>query len=57
MGQTDNIIKQKTQKLANLQGIEGELTWVTMIQQELNSIVEQNDVQWRQRVKENWLKN
>ncbi|XP_059446325.1 uncharacterized protein LOC132177864 [Corylus avellana] len=58
-GQVDQQIKKKTEQLKNLQMVETqpEGEKIHMLQQEVNELIEKEELQWRQRAKEHWLKN
>lgn len=51
MGQTNTIIKPKTQELADLQrgGRASEMAHIMRMQNERHSLLEQEEMQWRQR--------
>jgi hypothetical protein len=55
----EKLIKQKTQQLVDLQGEDEELALgeINGIQSDLHSLMEQEDLQCRQRAKANWLKH
>jgi hypothetical protein len=55
----EKLIKHKTQQLVDLQGEDGELAMgeINGIQSDLHSLMEQEDLQWRQQAKANWLKH
>jgi gluconate kinase len=58
-GQTEKLITQKTKLLEELQDGDGilDLENIHKLQQEVSDLLEQDDVKWRQRAKENWLKH
>ncbi len=55
----EKLIKHKTQQLVDLQGEDEELALgeINGIQSDMHSLMEQEELQWRQRAKANWLKN
>jgi hypothetical protein len=58
-GHAEKILKQKSKKLAMLQQHEGRenLEEIRKLQGEIEYIMEQEDVRWKQRGKQNWYKN
>lgn len=56
--QIEKVITQKTKLLEELQNGDGllDLENIHNLQQEVNELMEQDDVKWRQQAKENWLK-
>jgi hypothetical protein len=58
-GQTEKLISQKTKRLEELQDGDGflDLENIHTLQQEVNDLLEQEDLKWRQRAKENWLRH
>jgi hypothetical protein len=57
--QMEKLIKNKTKQLEELQVGEGFLDMdnIYTVQQEVCVLMEQDEVKWRQRAKENWLKH
>jgi exonuclease III/ribonuclease HI len=58
-GNAEKTIKKKTKELEALQLHEGPENWgdISRIKSEIESIMEQEDVKWKQRAKQNWYKN
>ena len=58
-GNTDKIIKKKTEELEALQLVEGPEHWgeISRLKAEIEFIMEQEDTKWKQRAKQNWYKN
>jgi hypothetical protein len=58
-GNVDKILKEKTKELEILQLNEGPEHWgdISRIKAEIESIMELEDVKWKQRAKQNWYKN
>jgi hypothetical protein len=56
---TEDVIKSKTVELQTLQGIDGPLDLVAIreVQRDVNNALEQDDLKWRLRAKEHWLKS
>lgn len=52
-------MKQKTKELAEIQRKDGpiDMVGIKTLQDELHLLMEQEDVKWKQRAKENWLTN
>lgn len=59
MGHSNELVKQKTQQLEVLQGSgrASEMGDIITVKQELHSLIDQEDLVWKQRAKENWLKH
>jgi hypothetical protein len=59
LGSRFNPMKEKTCELERLQTKADILTieQEKLLREELNGLLEQEDIKWRQRSKENWLKN
>jgi hypothetical protein len=57
-GTVEDQIKQKEQELKSIQMQEnrGTSSQEDFIKEELNNLLEQEDIKWRQRAKENWLR-
>jgi hypothetical protein len=55
---TDGLIAKKTSEIQQLQEQEGVLhqTAIRVLQGEVNELLKQDDMKWRQRAKEHWLK-
>jgi exonuclease III len=55
---TESLISQKTEQLRSLQGLNGipNMEEVRKIKREVNELMSQVDLKWRQRAKEHWLK-
>ena len=58
-GNAKKIIKNKTKELKALQLHEGLEHWgdISRIKAEIETIMEQEDVKWKQKAKQNWYKN
>jgi exonuclease III len=54
---TEEVIKQKTQLISSLQEVEGmpDLVNIRTLQGEVNELMEEEDLKWRQRANEHWL--
>lgn len=59
MQQTKVLIREKTQELEQLQrlGAGRDVNHEKALKDELNGLMEQEDLKWRQRAKEEWLRN
>jgi hypothetical protein len=57
-GTVEDHIKQKERELKSIQMQEnrGILSQEDFIKEELNNLLEQEDIKWRQRAEENWLR-
>ena len=58
-GSTENILHEKNEELAGLQFKNGppNMQQIKKLQQEVQIILEQEDIKWCQKSKEDWLKN
>lgn len=58
-GSTEEVVGEKNVEIAGLQAEPGRhnLQKIKQLQQEVHLILEQEDLKWRKRSKENWLKN
>ena len=58
-GSTEEATGEKNREFAVLQAEPGlpEMQKIKQLQQEVQQILEQEDMKWQQRSKENWLKN
>jgi hypothetical protein len=57
--EADKELKKKTKALEELQLQEGAENWreIKKLQGEIESILEQEDIKWKQRAKQNWYHN
>jgi exonuclease III len=58
-GNAEKLIKEKTKELEELQTHEDPSTWpdISRLKKEIECLMEQEDVKWKQRAKQNWYKN